>query len=278
MAGETPIDLPVEQPPAARHYGLLCVMMLLVMTALLAERVPEVWCALPLLFGAVLLLVQWRDAPALVLLFVAWLVASEGQFGEPRDVPHDLLLHEFHVFAGQSRPLPVFDDFLLAGAFLLYAASYYRYVGFARNLFPLDTRQRPYGGLALGERRRQLEEPQRRTAETVTMKEFGLLAVGVPVWIGGAALLWGWLMDDQPQDYAFDQVFAAALKLLYLFGVPLLLFRASIAYANQVRAHPAEHVIYLQDQLWRETRREQGRVNRWLTWARLRAQRREEKT
>ncbi len=174
--------------------------------------------------------------------------------------------------------MPVFDDFLLAGAFVVYAASYYRYLGFVRHLFPLDTRQWPYAGLAIGARRRLLEDPQRRAAETITAKEFGLLALGVPLWIGGAALLWQWLMDDQPRDYAFDLVLAAALKLLYSFGIPLLLFRASIAYSNQVRARGAENVMYLQDQLWRETRREQSRVNRWLTWARLRAQRRKERT
>jgi len=273
MADDTPIDLPIEQPPAARHYGLLCVMMLLVMTALLVEHVPDVWTAVPLLFGAALLLIQWREAPALVLLLVAWLLASAGQYGLPRDVLHDLLLED-----RRSQSVPVFDDFLLAGAFVVYAASYYRYLGFVRHLFPLDTRQWPYAGLAIGARRRLLEDPQRRAAETITAKEFGLLALGVPLWIGGAALLWQWLMDDQPRDYAFDLVLAAALKLLYSFGIPLLLFRASIAYSNQVRARGAENVMYLQDQLWRETRREQSRVNRWLTWARLRAQRRKERT
>jgi hypothetical protein len=278
MADEAAIDLPLNHPPAARHYGLLCVMMLLVMTGLLVEHVPDVWTAVPLLFGAVLLLIQWREAPALVLLLVAWLLASEGHFGLPRDVLHDLLLEDFRTFARQSRKVPVFDDFLLAGAFLVYAASYYRYLGFVRHVFPLDTRQRPYAGLAIGERRRLLEEPQRRAAETVAAKEFGLLAAAVPLWIGGAALLWLWLMDDQPREYAFELVLAAALKLLYLLGVPLLLFRAAIAYSNQVRAHRAENVMYLQDQLWRETRREQSRVNRWLTWARLRAQWRKERT
>jgi hypothetical protein len=40
------------------------------------------------------------------------------------------------------------------------------------------------------------------------------------------------------------------------------------------RASPEESYLYLQDQLWRQTRREQSRLNRWLVWYRLRRQRR----
>jgi hypothetical protein len=37
-----------------------------------------------------------------------------------------------------------------------------------------------------------------------------------------------------------------------------------------------EATLLLQDTLWLETRREQGRINRWLAWARLRSRRRKE--
>jgi hypothetical protein len=278
MADEAPIDLPLEPPPASRHYVLLCLMMLLVITVQLVERVPDVLSLLPLVFGGVFLLVPWRDGPALVLLFVGWLLTAEGHYGIPRDVFHDLVTEEFRFFAGESRMIPVFDDLLLAAAFLVYAAGYYRYFGFVRHLFPLDPRHQPYAGLVYGERRRLVEEPQRRGPDTLTAWEFGLLALVVPLWIGGAAVLWNWMMEDQLRDYVFDDALWAVLKLMYLLGVPLLLFRAGIAYSMQCRAHRDESLVFLQDQLWRETRREQGRVNRWLTWARLRAQRREERT
>ncbi len=121
------------------------------------------------------------------------------------------------------------------------------------------------------------EEPQRRSPETLTAKEFGLLFLAVPLWISGAALLWQWTMAEQPRRYDFELVLAAALKLLYLFGLPLLLFRAGLSYAKQCRASDTESRMFLQEQLWRETRREQSRANRWLTWARLRAQRSKEK-
>ena len=276
MADEAPIDLPIEQPAAARHYSMLCLLMLLVLTVLLLERVPDTWSALPLLFGVAFLVIQWREGPAVVLFLVAWLLASENMYGDPlRVLPS--LLRGMRNFANRSRITPAFDDFLLAGAFLIYAASHYRYLGFVRHIFPLDPRQRPYGGLGTAERRRLLEEPQRRSPETMTPREFGLLALAVPLWLGGAAALWSWALDEQRLNYVLDDVLWSALKLLYLFGVPLLLFRATLIHANQSRASHDENLMYLQEQLWRETRREQSRTNRWLTWARLRAQQRKEK-
>jgi hypothetical protein len=278
MPEEAPIDLPLEEPAAARHYALLCLLMLLVLTVQFVERMPDVWSVLPLLFGAAFLFVRWRDGPLVVLFLVAWLLASEGYYGVVRDVLHDLLNEDFSHFARQSRVEALFDDFLVAGAFLVYAVSYYRYLGFTRHLFPPDPRERTYAEAGFAERRRRLEEPQRRGPDTVTAREFLLLALALPLCLGGAWLLWNWLADVETRSYVFETVLASALKLLYLFGIPLLLFRAAVAYANQCRAHRGENAQFLQDQLWRETRREQGRVNRWLTWARLRAQRREERT
>jgi hypothetical protein len=37
---------------------------------------------------------------------------------------------------------------------------------------------------------------------------------------------------------------------------------------------PEEAALYLQDELWRQTRREQARLNRWLAWAEKREARR----
>jgi hypothetical protein len=280
MTDDAPvIDLPLPEPTSPRPYLVLCVLMLLALTALLGERVPDVWSALPLAFGVAFLVIQWRDAPALVLLLVAVLLASEGVPGGPPGVVQRLLLHGFHSYAGVfARSRPLFDDFLVAAAFLVYAASHYRLVGLMRNLFPLDPRVRPYGGLRLAERRRLQEEPQRRSTDTVTAREYGLLAVAVPLCVGGAAWLWPWTIAGDEYLHSSESIVVSLLKLLYLFGVPLVVFRAALVYTIRCRAGGDESLLYLQEQLWRETRREQSRANRWLTWARLRAQRRKEKT
>jgi hypothetical protein len=273
---EEPIDLPLPEPSSPRPYALLCVLMLAAQSALLSERVPEVWSALPLLFGASFLVIQWRDAPALVLFIVAWLLASEGIPEGPPGLVRRLVLGTQSV-AAASRSEAEFSDFILAAAFLVYAASYYRFLGLVRHVFPLDPRVRPYGGLGGVERRRLQEEPLRRSPDTVTPREFGLLAIALPLCVGAAAWLWQWLQEDRSRVHSVDDVLVSSMKLLYLFGVPLLLFRAVLGYVSQCRAGRAETVLFLQDQLWRETRREQSRANRWLTWARLRAQRRKEK-
>ena len=48
-----------------------------------------------------------------------------------------------------------------------------------------------------------------------------------------------------------------------------------IAYLGQYRLTADEAALYLQDELWRQTRREQSRINRWLAWAVQRHKRRD---
>jgi len=67
------------------------------------------------------------------------------------------------------------------------------------------------------------------------------------------------------------------LVLVVCVGVVgLLLASTAFGYLRRLRAPVAENLLYLQDQLWRATRGEQSLLNRWLTWARLRAQKRKE--
>ena len=53
--------------------------------------------------------------------------------------------------------------------------------------------------------------------------------------------------------------------------VLLLVASALLAYLRSLLAGPQEGLLFLQDQLWAQTRGEQRQVWRWLTWARLRA-------
>ena len=63
------------------------------------------------------------------------------------------------------------------------------------------------------------------------------------------------------------------LLLLWLFAVVLIVLTSLTGYLGALRMTPAESALYLQDQLWRQTRREQARLNRWLAWAEKRAAR-----
>ena len=64
----------------------------------------------------------------------------------------------------------------------------------------------------------------------------------------------------------------------WLVGLVLLLAAGFLAYAGQRRLTREEAAVFLQDTLWRETRREQRRVQQWLAWAKLRRLRRKERT
>ena len=68
------------------------------------------------------------------------------------------------------------------------------------------------------------------------------------------------------------------LLLIFLVGLTAAVLGGAAAYLHWATASLVEHLLYLQDQTWRETRREQNRINRFLTWARLRAQRRKEQS
>ena len=59
---------------------------------------------------------------------------------------------------------------------------------------------------------------------------------------------------------------------------PVLLAATGIIvhYRRLTSATTEECLLYLQDQCWRHTRREQSSLNRWLTSARLRAERKKE--
>ena len=46
-----------------------------------------------------------------------------------------------------------------------------------------------------------------------------------------------------------------------------------LGYLAWIRMSPAEATLYLQDVAWRETRREQTRINRWIAWAKLKKRR-----
>jgi hypothetical protein len=65
-------------------------------------------------------------------------------------------------------------------------------------------------------------------------------------------------------------------RTLRIIWVVLAVVGATVVvagYLRQAAATPEEALVYMQDVVWRATRREQSHLNRWLAWARLRAQR-----
>jgi hypothetical protein len=99
----------------------------------------------------------------------------------------------------------------------------------------------------------------------------------LPLWTGLSVLASLVLSGNSPSREISPEVWRVLLiawVLLTILGIVGIVG----GYARLNAATPAESLLYLQDQLWRATRREQGSLNRWLAWVRLRAQRRREKS
>ena len=63
------------------------------------------------------------------------------------------------------------------------------------------------------------------------------------------------------------------MLLAWLLGLVFIVATTAVRYAAQWYLCPEEAAMFLQDTLWRETSREQRRINRWIAWARRRQQR-----
>ncbi len=112
--------------------------------------------------------------------------------------------------------------------------------------------------------------------QAVESREIPFLVVSGLGWSLLAWLFWDWLAAQRPL-VDFGLVTWRLLILFWLLALGLLLTSALLAYLKQALASAESSLIYLQDQLWRQTRREQSRINRWLVGVRLRRQRKEER-
>ncbi|MGH7225715.1 MAG: hypothetical protein ACRELF_21055, partial [Gemmataceae bacterium] len=109
----------------------------------------------------------------------------------------------------------------------------------------------------------------------VNAGEMALLGFVLPVWMGLAVLVWTWMMEGVP-PLGMRREAWRVLRLVWAILAGLAITGTVTSYLRLITATSEESLLYLQDQCWRQTRREQSSLNRWLTWARLRAQRKKE--
>jgi hypothetical protein len=272
---------PVVASPndGVRHYTMLCIGSLGVMALALFVRGLDTLSLLPALVGALAMLLRWRTGALGVLMIVVWLLAAQ----------HWPVLHP--VFIGQEatwlfyysgfggHPPPFVQpalanayegfgwaDLLLCAATLAYFAGHYRLLSVTQRIFPEDPRRRVKQGTP----------QERRSPQLVAGREILTLLAPVPLWIALAWLCWRWLERKQTVELDIDDRWWQVMILAWLFGLIFLFAAALLRYASQGRMRPNEAALFLQDTLWRETSREQRRINRWISWARRRQQRREE--
>jgi hypothetical protein len=275
----TPDEAPRPAPNARSDYDLLCVTALMLLLLALVMQRMGAWSLFPVVLGAAALFFRWRMGPILVVLAVVLLVLARSEGLDP----YQLLLAvigtaERWLLGGRSPRLmrgfrppepSALASFALAVGVLAYCAGHYRLQGLLVRLFPPDPRRRPATPTAAR------EAEHRRPAHLVTLREVAALVLAVPALAGLAVALWSWVRDREP-PLDFEEWGGQALVLLWVVGGGTLVVAGLLRYLAQRRLTPDEAAMYLQDQMWRETRREQRRLNRWLAWAWLRRRRREE--
>jgi hypothetical protein len=242
------------------NYTMFCLAALFLLVVCLAPYGLEWWCVVPSLIGSLTLLTNWNLGPPMVLLSIAGLLGMAS----PR--------YRGIYWPGSPRfQMPTVMDLLMCVAVLAYVLGHYRLLSLTRNIFPLDPRRKRGDPKA--------DPSQRRSPDLVSGREMVLVGFVLPVCVGLAMLVW-------------TQVMASAIWGELPFGIPWPMWRAlqviwgSLAalavvgivatFLRWMTATPEESLLYLQDQIWRQTRREQSSLNRWLAWARLRAQRKKE--
>jgi len=248
--------------PAVRvgpiHYQILCGAGLLAI--FLAQFHQGVFWG-NLLVGCVGLLgmvSSWRLAPLLLMLALAgaqihfhWQLYRGFQEDEP-----SLLLN--------------LRDLVLAIGLITYVSANFRLQSLHATILPFDPRQ-----LEPKQRRRgRWQRPefvaarQKRASRLITPQEIARFVLIVPLAaIAGQAL---WLVIARPWTLTvFHERTHRLFALAWLVILGLLIAGAILAHWRRRQMSRDAAALFLQDTLWRETRREQRRLFRWLAWRRL---------
>lgn len=244
--------------PVVRNYMLFCLAALFFLVVCLAARGLEWWCLVPSLIGCLTVLTNWNHGPPLVLFSVVGLLGMTGSRSR-------------WSYAAWSRfQSPTLMDLFLCIAVLAYVMGHYRLLSLMRQIFPPDLRR---------SRGSPPDPLRRRSPDLVTGKEMALLGFALPTWVALAVMVWAWVMrsaiwGELPLNFPLP--FWRALLIAWASLAVLAATGIVAGYLRWTTATPEESLLYLQDQCWRQTRREQSSLNRWLTWTRLRALRNKE--
>lgn len=254
--------------PAVQQYMILCLVSLLSLTVILVQRGLDWWSLFPLLIGVLTFLANWSLGPPILLLFVAILVVAATPWWR------------------WQRPSPLLDLGLCA-SLVIYMLAQYRLLGLTARIFPNDPHRPPGVGTRTPPEVTRPEEltrrhprhwpVQRRSPDLSGVGECILMMLSAGLWMTAAFVIFVYISDIKPRQGFNPQLWQ--LLLLTWVGTLMVGFAAAfMTYQRWRTASPQESQLYLQDQLWRQTRKDQNRIQRWLRWARLRGQRRKEKS
>jgi hypothetical protein len=247
------------QTPGFSHYLILCLACLALIVLLLRQLGLDTVGWFVVAVGIAGVVWRWRMAPIVMLAILAVGIK---------------ILPDYP--SGSTVRIP---ELLLSGAVLGFVAAHYRLQSLTAHIFPPDPRRREgeprwqIGFFTL--RYRAPVARHRRAPQQVTSREIGQLLLSLPVWAILAQMAWrvfpsSWGNPGMPLPIWRAICFAWIIGLAW-FGVA-----SFIDYRWRREMKPEEAGLFLQDIMWRETRREQARIVRWSAWFRLRRRRQEE--
>lgn len=269
---KAPAEGEVQEFGADELYMVLCVVAL-ILTAVGLEEFGSL-CLVPLGLGIGALYFRWTSVPQVWLLVLACMIAVQSE-NSTALLFRGRRVSASGVLATRNPASPI--NFLTCAAALVFTIAYCRRMVLLEGGFPKDAKA---VSPAVPDGRHAALKPVRRDKPAGGMAELTPLLSAVPVCC--AAAYFSWLVLARvppPEEVQLSRLHGewGLLILCWLVGVTGAAASVVTGYLDRARATPEENLLFLQDQLWRETRREQSRLNRWLVWARLRGQRRKEK-
>jgi hypothetical protein len=250
-------DQATPRPPvqvSAVHYQILCGGGLALIFVAQSGQGMMLGNLLVVCVGLIGMLTGMRLAPVLTLIILV--LAQAGN--------HVLLSGWFNFI--QDRPFLDLGDLLLALGALAYVAGHYRLQSIRRNAVPVDPRQRRRVQGKRGVRHERILEP--RSEKLLTPQEIARFVLSLPVWAFAGQVAWA--LVSAPWLATFpDMRVNRLLTLAWLLIIGALTVGLALNVWRRRQMTTATAQVYLQDVLWKETRREQRRIFRWLGWRRV---------
>jgi hypothetical protein len=265
---------------AIRNYMVVCLValgaVLIVLMYILEPENLSQWAALPVALGVVSVVFRWRLGPVLVLVALGSLFYV------------DRLIQDFHTLGPFSEPRRPLAVWVLSGGLLGYCAAHYRLLGLTAQLLPPDPRrfEEPVAGSgdpattpgvvagspdpATADRK---SPSALASSRPISAWEIGSLILALPIWAFLAQLAEQLLPKEGARAHNMSRELLQAVVLAWILTVGTLVVVSLLRYLGRQLMTRPQALLYLQDVLWRETRRDQRRVQRWLVWRKLRRRR-----
>jgi hypothetical protein len=276
-----PLAAEPAKAPAVRNYVFVGLAAVIVFVLATFARGAEAAGLLAAVFAVAGLLARWASGPFLFAVIAGYLLMD----------PYGL--HWASFFSGyRSLRTPArsadaeldLGSLLIVLAVLIYLMAQYRVFSLLAHAVPTDPRRLADHRNAtrpprLGRHWRRIPPPvdpsarrdphQKRSPRAVAESELPQMLAVAAACVLGAQIAWAILARFEPA-FEMEPRYARLMLLIWLVGVGVMIASAGLGYLAMRRAPPDEAAMYLQDELWKETRREQQRVQRWRVWGRAR--------